>query len=125
MTSLTTTRSWRYTLLPLGCPTSDTDSCCLAAVHVHKGTLQPRFTRPCPCCCQVEQRGEVRVLWHRFYFSTFLTVTEDGRDPHAMKASFALIKSVGSLPPTHTVPWSCLAQPVVQAPAAAHGMAYL
>lgn len=42
---------------------------------------------------EVEQRGEIRVLFKTHYFSTFLTVTEDCRDPDLLTTSFTLIQS--------------------------------
>jgi hypothetical protein len=45
---------------------------------------------------QVEQKGEIKMMWKRHQFSTFLTVTEDGRDPSALLTSFTLIKSVSN-----------------------------
>lgn len=42
---------------------------------------------------EVEQKGEIKMMWKRHQFSTFLTVTEDGRDPSALLTSFTLIKS--------------------------------
>lgn len=42
---------------------------------------------------EVEQIGELKVLWMRKQFSTFLTVTEDCRDPSCLTTSFELLKS--------------------------------
>lgn len=43
---------------------------------------------------QVEQLGELRVLWITRSYSTWLTVTEDARDPARLVAIFDLLKSV-------------------------------
>lgn len=42
---------------------------------------------------EVEQKGEIKMMWKLHQFSTFLTVTEDGRDPAALITTFSLIKS--------------------------------
>lgn len=42
---------------------------------------------------EVEQIGELRVMWMARQFSTYLTVTEDARDPEHLVASFELLKS--------------------------------
>lgn len=43
---------------------------------------------------EVEQLGELRVLWINRTFSTFLTVTEDQRTPDCLRTSFELLRSV-------------------------------
>lgn len=48
------------------------------------------------CDGQVEQLGELRVLWVRRTYTTWLTVTEDSRDPAHLITTFELLKSVSS-----------------------------
>ena len=43
---------------------------------------------------EIEQLGEVRIMWHQVQFKTKLTVTEDGRDPDNLTTIFELISSV-------------------------------
>lgn len=45
----------------------------------------------------VEQLGELRVLWIRRTFSTFLEVEEDQRDPEKLVTDFRLQHSVSIL----------------------------
>lgn len=42
---------------------------------------------------EVEQKGEIKMMWKLHQFSTFLTVQEDNRDPTSLMTSFTLIKS--------------------------------
>ena len=43
---------------------------------------------------EVEQCGELRVLWISRIFNTYLDVTEDARDPECLKTEFSLLRSV-------------------------------
>ena len=43
---------------------------------------------------EVEQMGEVRILWRTVQFRTLLKVTEDARDPEELTTAFDLIRSV-------------------------------
>lgn len=43
---------------------------------------------------QVEQVGELKILWIRRAYSTWLTVTEDSRDPECLVTIFELLRSV-------------------------------
>lgn len=52
---------------------------------------------------QVEQKGEIKMMWKLHQFSTFLTVQEDNRDPTSLMTSFTLIKSVSASAGHHTV----------------------
>ncbi|WIA15656.1 hypothetical protein OEZ85_002282 [Tetradesmus obliquus] len=42
---------------------------------------------------EVEQCGELRVLWIHRVFKTYLDVTEDTRDPECLKTEFTLLRS--------------------------------
>lgn len=46
---------------------------------------------------EVEQMGEVRILWKMVQFRTLLKVTEDARDPENLTTQFELIRSVSLL----------------------------
>lgn len=43
---------------------------------------------------EVEQCGELRVLWVHRVFRTYLDVTEDARDPECLRTEFSLLRSV-------------------------------
>jgi len=43
---------------------------------------------------EVEQVGELRVMWVARSFRTYLDVTEDARDPDCLKTEFNLLRSV-------------------------------
>ena len=43
---------------------------------------------------QIEQLGEVKILWHMFEFKTLLEVLEDARDPANLVTTFKLLSSV-------------------------------
>lgn len=45
---------------------------------------------------EVEQCGELRVLWISRIFRTYLDVTEDARDPECLKTDFKLLRSVSN-----------------------------
>jgi hypothetical protein len=46
---------------------------------------------------EVEQVGELRVMWISRAFKTYLDVTEDCRDPECLKTDFTLLRSVSVL----------------------------
>eukprot|EP00878_Enallax_costatus_P011152 GHUV01011646.1.p1 GENE.GHUV01011646.1~~GHUV01011646.1.p1 ORF type:complete len:161 (+),score=13.84 GHUV01011646.1:226-708(+) len=46
---------------------------------------------------EVEQCGELRVLWISRIFRTYLDVTEDSRDPECLKTDFKLLRSVSNM----------------------------
>lgn len=43
---------------------------------------------------EVEQVGELRVMWVCRSFKTYLDVTEDARDPECLRTEFSLLRSV-------------------------------
>lgn len=45
---------------------------------------------------EVEQVGELRVMWVVRQFKTYLHVTEDSRDPECLKTDFTLLRSVSA-----------------------------
>ena len=52
--------------------------------------------RPLIARVQIEQLGEVKILWHAFEFKTLLEVLEDARDPGNLVTQFKLLHSVGT-----------------------------
>jgi hypothetical protein len=46
---------------------------------------------------EVEQCGELRVLWIHRVFKTYLDVTEDARDTECLKTEFTLLRSVSDM----------------------------
>jgi hypothetical protein len=51
---------------------------------------------------EVEQVGELRVMWVCRSFRTYLDVTEDARDPECLKTDFTLLRSVSFTGNMHT-----------------------
>ncbi len=47
---------------------------------------------------QVEQLGEIQVLWIHRTYSTWLHVVEDARDPECLRIKFELLRSVSLAP---------------------------
>ena len=43
---------------------------------------------------EIEQLGEVKILWHAIQFRTRLNITEDPRNPELLTTTFELIRSV-------------------------------
>jgi hypothetical protein len=56
--------------------------------------LQVKVQEPGFKLVEVEQCGELRVLWIHRVFKTYLDVAEDERDADCLKTEFTLLRSV-------------------------------
>lgn len=64
------------------------------SMHLACTPAQVKVQEPNYKLVEVEQCGELRVLWIHRVFKTYLDVTEDARDPECLKTEFTLLRSV-------------------------------